>query len=128
MRFILFPILLILLVSCGGDKNSSGSSTSLSSNLSAPTTVEGYLYSNGTLEIAGGSYQMVSSLSGAQINQQIYSSGVQPIQMNGMQKYRARITGALYNPCQQDQNYNPSACQQSGGRSNLFYVTAIQFY
>jgi hypothetical protein len=126
MKPIIFPVLLILLISCGNDKKTSGGSSTLSSSLRQPSTVDGFFYQNGLLEIAGGTYQMVSSLSGTQINQQLLNSNTQPITANGSTKYRARLTGAIYNPCQQGESYHSTLCQ-SASMVKYFYVTAIQF-
>ncbi|MGE3609036.1 MAG: hypothetical protein AB7I27_05570 [Bacteriovoracaceae bacterium] len=127
MKLILLSLLALFLISCG-DKKSSSSSSGISSDPLKPSTVQGYLISTGGVEINGAYYQMASSLTSSEINQKIMMSGVQPTVLNGAYKYRARLTGAIFNPCnQQSTTYNPNYCT-GGQSSNLFYVSDIQFY
>ena len=131
MKFLMMFLMTLMLVACGNKDKSDGNSSGVSSNYLSPTTVEGYLLTNGTILINNTSYQMVTNLQQSQLNQQIQSSRVQPTMINGSYGYRARITGGLYNQCQQSNNsygnqYGNQNCY-SGSQSNLFYATAIQF-
>lgn len=133
----IFVLLLasVISFSCGKDdkKSGGGATNQISSNMYAPSTVEGYLTQNGMLIINNTTYQMVSSLSSYQINQQFQQSGAQPTLVNGQYAFRAMITGALYNPCQAQTQQYPSYPNQNcslgmgGMQSNMFYVTNLQF-
>lgn len=123
MKALTIFLMVLMLAACGkGKSNSSSSNGGISSNYLSPSTVDGYLLANGQLIINNTPYQMASSLTSAQLNQQLASSGVRPIQMNGVSAYHARITGGLYNQCAQ---YNQSCV--GAVQSNVFYVTAVQF-
>lgn len=116
------PLLLILLaltltaVSCGGKDKGGSSSNAFTNQLS---TQEGYInLSNqqAPIEVGGAAYPASNQQAIALINQAVYqaqSQGIQPINVNGQMKYRARITALIYDPYANQTNmgyngyYNP---------------------
>lgn len=129
MKILLILMLFVMMVSCGKSNKSGGGATSvISTDPLRPSVVDGYLISNGTIEIGSSTYQMASSLTQNQINQKLYQSGIQPTVTNELARFRAHITGALINVCQQQtQYYNPQLCN-GGQQSNVFLVSDLQFY
>ncbi|WP_408098129.1 hypothetical protein ACJVC5_04165 [Peredibacter sp. HCB2-198] len=132
------PLLLVLLaltlttVSCGGkDKGGSSSSGQFTSSLS---TQEGYINLNNQqapIEVGGTSYAVPNQQVAQMINQAIYQSGLQPQNINGVMKYRARFTGMIYNPYANQTTsgygyngyYNPYQNMQG-----TLQITAVQVY
>lgn len=134
---ILLILMVFLAIACGKDNKSSGGGNGLSSNPYKQSTVTGYLWGDGRITVGSTTYQMMSNtLSNQQLNQQLMSSGIQPTYVNGVARFKARITGSIYNPCQQQyyQNtgynqqpyYGGTQCNNQTGQ-RYFNVTAVQF-
>lgn len=135
---IAFPSLVLCLilsvVSCG-DKDKSKSSKNFTSQIS---TVNGYFNLNNQsapIEVGNNSYPVQDQMSAQLVNQamsQAQYQNIQPINVNGVMKFRARYTGSLSNP---NQNY-PGSYQNNyqqnpylpGGQQSVLQLTSIQFY
>ena len=129
MKTLLLILLALTLtaVSCGDkDKGSSSNSGQFTDQLSVK---EGYInVSNqqAPIEVGGTAYPVPNQQVMMMINQAIQMSGLQPQYINGAQKFRARITGRIYNP------YNA----YNGGMTypgqmpaqNILEITSIQVY
>lgn len=128
LSFLLFITVLALgVVSCGNKDKDSSATTRLSSDPYRPSTVEGYLdVVQPTALIANVTYQI--SQNSFPVMNQAWSTaqqqGVQPVMINGSQKFKARITGSIQTATQQTQPNQPNQQypQQSG---NILNVTQV---
>jgi len=128
MKNISFLVLTVALaigvVSCGGKDNSSGGSSSgFSTDPYKVSTVKGYLHTkqpiakvgNQTYQISQQSYNIMS-----QAFQQAQQQNIQPVMIDGVQMFRANITGSVGG----NQQYQ-SGSQQGG---NVLNVTQAVIY
>ncbi|WPU65170.1 hypothetical protein [Peredibacter starrii] len=132
MKTLLLILLALTLtaVSCGGKDGGGSSSSSFSNALSTQT---GYLNTNSQtpIEVGGKAYPVSTSQNDALIRQalqQAQMQGIQPLNVNGVWKYRARFTGQLYNPyATTNGNYGAYTGGSYAGQ-NILQLTSVQFY
>ena len=118
-------------VSCGDKDKSSKSSNTFSNNLS---TQNGY-YNTQTQALEIGSQVYPPSQQYATVmNQAIMNArnqNIQPVMVNGVQKFRARITAQMisnqYNN-QYNQQYQQPPQQYSQYNQPMLNITSVQFY
>jgi hypothetical protein len=131
MKIKLFLSLLFVLglaISCGKNNESTGTtSSSFSNNIQSPSTMNGYFNLNTQMiEVGSKSYQIGPQSNQQAINmafQQAQMSQIQPVYVQGAQKLKARITGAVYNPYQYGNNN-----QYPQQNVLVLNVVGIQFY
>jgi hypothetical protein len=104
----LVTALALVVVACGNKDKDSGLSNHFSSDPYKVSTVEGYLdtnqpvafIGNTTYQISQNSFQIMSQA--FQVAQQ---QGIQPVMVNGSQRFKAKITGSLQTGYQQQGGY-----------------------
>ena len=110
-----FMILMVLTSSCGKNNTESSSNRGLSTDPYRVSTFDGFVHAqSGMVEVSGGtyivtqqSYQIMSMAF-----QQAMQQGIQPINVNGVLKFRARMTGSLMS--QNYGGYYPQSGYQPG--------------
>jgi major membrane immunogen (membrane-anchored lipoprotein) len=131
--FITLIIMTFLIVSCGDKDKSKSNSGVFGSTL---TTQEGfYNLQNQNIEVGQATYPPSQQYAQVmnQALQQAQMNRVQPVNVNGVQKYRARITASAntYQPV--NGGYNPGQYQQGGFNGGVvpqgtLNISFIQFY
>ena len=110
-----FMILMILTSSCGKNNSDNSSNRGFSTDPYRVSTFDGFVHAqSGMIEVSGGTY-IVTQQSFQVMSmafQQAQSQGIQPINVNGVFKFRARITGSLIS--QNYGGYYPQSGYQPG--------------
>ncbi len=110
-----FMILMILTSSCGKNNSENSSNRGLSTDPYRVSTFDGFVHAqSGMVEVSGGTY-IVTQQSFQVMSmafQQAMAQGIQPINVNGVFKFRARITGSLIS--QNYGGYFPQSGYQPG--------------
>jgi hypothetical protein len=124
---------LMTIVSCAKEKDKKAQS-GFGADPYTAATLEGYFNPSSQTPIeVGGIVYSLSSQTNTQLVyqaiQQARMSQIQPLYVNGVAKYRARVTGYVNNiqyanSYQYTNQYNNQYSQQA----NILTVTAIQFY
>lgn len=94
---LIFMTLLLGLIACGKNNESTGNQT-FSSDPYKVTTMEALInVQTGNVEVGGQTYSVTQNSFSvmSQAFQQAQLQGIVPLQVNGVYKYRARITGSL---------------------------------
>lgn len=108
-------ILMILTSSCGKNNSENSSNRGLSTDPYRVSTFDGFVHAqSGMVEVSGGTY-IVTQQSFQVMSmafQQAMAQGIQPINVNGVFKFRARITGSLIS--QNYGGYFPQSGYQPG--------------
>jgi hypothetical protein len=110
-----FMILMALTSSCGKNNSENSSNRGPSTDPYRVSTFDGFVHAHsGMVEVSGGTY-IVSQQSFQVMSmalQQAMAQGIQPINVNGVFKFRARITGSLIS--QNYGGYYPQSGYQPG--------------
>lgn len=122
---VLTVVLAIGVVSCGGKKDSGSSNSGFSTDPYKVSTVKGYLHTqqpiakvgNQTYTISQQSYNIMS-----QAFQQAQQQNIQPTMVDGVQMFKANITGSVG----QQQTQQGGSYPQQGG--NVLNVTQAVIY
>ncbi len=130
--FIALMMMTFLIVSCGDKEKSKSNSGVFGSALS---TQEGfYNIQTQTIEVGGMTYPPSQQYAMVmnQALQQAQMQGVQPVNINGVQKYRARITAMANNYQPVNGGYN-AGYNQTGGYNpavtqGTLNISNFQFY
>lgn len=122
ISFFVFTVMTFFLVACGNDKKEGSSNNTFSTNPYQVSTVEGLInIQQPIIEVGSTSYQ-VSQQSYQVINQAVHMAqqqGIQPVLVNGVQKYRAKITGSLGSTGTYQGGYYQQGGYQSGYQQNV---------
>jgi hypothetical protein len=115
-------------VACGNKDKDGGSSNRFSSDPYKVTTVNGYLDTNQPIALVGNTTYSISQNSYqimAQAFQVAQQQGIQPVMVNGSQKFKARITGSLQTGYQQQGGYQQQSGYQQQGSQTLNVTQAV---